>query len=214
MYGPVENDGQIIANGGTLDIVDDVTGNGQFQINTSATLELEGAVAQGQTVNFSGTGPGTLVLDDPADFQGAITDIQSGDTIDLANVTPASAALALSASGAMLNVYLSSTETLPIEVSGALDEASPLLQSDGGGGTDLVFAQTGIVQLGVSFNNSSFIGFGTGLIIGPHSILTAAHVVWNYSLDTSATEIVVAPYGNGNATFQGNLQPLVESSPL
>ena len=79
--------------------------NGDVQIGSGGTLQTSGTFTASDTVSFSGYGTGTLILDDPADFHGAITDIQPGDTIDLAKVTPASAALALSVSGATLNVY-------------------------------------------------------------------------------------------------------------
>ena len=225
--GPLENDGQIIANGGTLDIDGDATGTGQLQVDTNSTLELEGAVAQGETVNFSGIGPGTLILDDPEDFQGAITGLTTGDTIDLANVTPASVQLVVNSSdisggvGGTLTAYfvgssdnMSTDQTVPLAVAGNLDYLSPVLTSDGAGGTNVVFEPTGLVQIATvtysNINGGILDGIGSGLVIGPHSILTAAHVVWSASQDQSATSITIAPYGSSEASvISGTLQPFI-----
>jgi V8-like Glu-specific endopeptidase len=41
---------------------------------------------------------------------------------------------------------------------------------------------------------------GSGVIIGPHTILTAAHVVWNGGTDQAATNINIEPGYNGGTT--------------
>jgi hypothetical protein len=226
--GPVENDGQIIANGGTLVLNGAVTGTGVAQIDNNATLELKGSFAAGGTVSFAGTGPGTLILDDPADFQGTIANIQSGDTIDLANVTPASAALTFTSSlispglyGATLTAYvpgttgnMSTTQTLTLScvVAGSLAASSPILQSDGNGGTDVTFEPTGLVQIESTLQDGST-RVGSGVVIGPHSILTAAHNLWASDLGASATSITVTPVasvtlGTTSGQFSGTLNPV------
>ncbi len=83
VYAPVENDGQIIANGGTLVISGAVDGTGVAQIDDDATLELTSSFAAGGTVNFVGVGPGTLILDHPTEFSGMVTNLSVGDQIVL-----------------------------------------------------------------------------------------------------------------------------------
>jgi T5SS/PEP-CTERM-associated repeat protein len=95
----VKDDGNIEASGGTLTIQGNVTGSGMLVVDPNSALELAGQVAAGIAVNFESGGPGTLVLDDPADFSGTIDNITVGDQIILPNINPPIANTPASANG-------------------------------------------------------------------------------------------------------------------
>jgi V8-like Glu-specific endopeptidase len=45
---------------------------------------------------------------------------------------------------------------------------------------------------------------GSGVIIGPHTVLTASHVLWNADLGTAATNVAVSPgYSSGGPSISG-----------
>ena len=81
--GDVSNDGTILATGGQLEITGDVSGSGTAEIDNDATLTLDGSFAQSGTVSFASNDQGTLVLNEPQEFDGTIAGIGFGDTIDL-----------------------------------------------------------------------------------------------------------------------------------
>ena len=79
----IANSGVLWANGSTLTVQGEVSGNGTAAIDGTATLDLEAAA----TVNVVfGSGNGTLKLGDAFHFNGTITGFDSADVIDLANV--------------------------------------------------------------------------------------------------------------------------------
>ena len=78
----VLNDGTIkesSTNGGT--IAGSLTGSGVVQLSKKL-FALDGGVAKGQTIAFTGTGE-TLALGDPTLFGGTVAAFKAGDTIDL-----------------------------------------------------------------------------------------------------------------------------------
>src|SRR5262245_23157506 len=93
----------IITNNGTIEaksshtllieISGSITGTGTLDITNNTTLILDGPVGSGQTVLFqvSQGAVGTLVLGDPSDFQGQISNFLKQDKIDLKNINPATA---------------------------------------------------------------------------------------------------------------------------
>ncbi len=109
----IDNYGVVEAHGGTLNLVQTVSGIGALRVDGGAMLVL-GGVGHGQTVSFSGTG-GVLGLQ-PAAFLGTIGGFASGDTIDLFNTSAHSAAF----SGNALVVTLSSGATLSLTTTSAL----------------------------------------------------------------------------------------------
>jgi len=65
IIGSIENDGEISASGGLLQLDDDVSGDGSELIDADATLAFSASVASGQTVSFAvggGSNWGTLDL--------------------------------------------------------------------------------------------------------------------------------------------------------
>ena len=73
-----------VAAGDKLEIVSSVSGDGVFKIDAGATLQLDNSIGT-KSVIFSGSG--TLVLEDPAHFNGTVSDsngsMTTGDVLDL-----------------------------------------------------------------------------------------------------------------------------------
>jgi Hint domain len=61
-------------------------GSGSVTIDAGSTLGVQGTVAGGETIVFSGSG-GYLYLGNPDSVAGSITNFSVGDTIDLKGVT-------------------------------------------------------------------------------------------------------------------------------
>jgi hypothetical protein len=101
----IVNNGVVAAQNGLLflggNLGGNVTGNGVANIGDHSTLEIGGSFSSTGTVSFtvdgsgllSTTGTGTLILDQPTDsnqqqtFNGTITNLAVGDTIELKNIT-------------------------------------------------------------------------------------------------------------------------------
>ena len=134
----IDNDGLVEARGGSLNLVQAVSGIGTLQVDQGATLVL-GGVGHGQTARFAGTG-GVLGLQ-PAYFLGTIGGFAAGDTIDLFNIAARSAAFA----GDTLAVSLANGSTLRLGTTSAL--TGPLSVAAGTHGDMLIrFAPAGAVS--------------------------------------------------------------------
>src|SRR5262249_48937407 len=116
----------------TVQISGSIQGTGTLEITNNTTLELDGPVGSGQTVQFDiGNGPAPiLVLGDPSHFQGRITGFQGTDTIDLPTIKFDSGTTASFANG-ILTIKEGTTTVAAITFVG-----SPNLKimSDGHGG--------------------------------------------------------------------------------
>jgi hypothetical protein len=134
--GLVTDDGSIIANG-SIDIAQAVNGTGSFTIQSNASLEFDSTVASGITVTFA-NGAGTLGLADPPAFNGQITGLSLGDTIDLTNVSGVTSA---TIEAAQLAVDETGGQTLTFNIAGNLTGNEFVASSDGHGGTDLTLTQ-------------------------------------------------------------------------
>ena len=102
LSGTVNQTNLIVARG-TLAVDGAITGSSTATIQTSGTLELGAATSE--SVIFA-AGGGTLVLDDPASYTGAVAGFSAGETIVLGvpAASGASAAITPSASGAAIQV--------------------------------------------------------------------------------------------------------------
>ncbi len=126
----LNNTGTVEADSGTLALLGEITGSGQFVIGADAQLELGSAASGAATFNGANA---TLRLDAPAGFTGAIDGFALGDVIDLVNTV----ATGVSFDGTALTVTLSSGATLDYDFTGAsLDQFN--LVSDGHAGTDII----------------------------------------------------------------------------
>ena len=90
--GAVKDDGSVTASGGALEITGAVGGTGVLAIDAGASLQLDGAVAGGVTVDFDPAVSETLVVNDltanaggpPQNFNATIENFQAGDVIAFA----------------------------------------------------------------------------------------------------------------------------------
>lgn len=119
------NDGTITGLAQAVVVVDEaVSGSGAFVIDPSS-LVLEGAVSAGQIVSFSGPG-GYLELGDAAQFQGTITGLAAGDTIQVDGLDIASETF-VAGTGLVLNAG-----EITLDATGTLTTGNFTLSSDGG----------------------------------------------------------------------------------
>ncbi|WP_442582075.1 beta strand repeat-containing protein [Mesorhizobium sp. ASY16-5R] len=91
MSSGLDNTGTIALSGGPsgkamLHVTGATSGGGEIQLYDRAEVELDGAVAAGQTITFGGTND-VLKLGAPASFKGDIAGFASGDIIDLEGET-------------------------------------------------------------------------------------------------------------------------------
>lgn len=100
--------------------------------------------------------------------------------------------------------FLRPTTTVNYTVSSNLTGSFPFIQSDDNRGTELVFDPTAVVQIDAVINGIGT-NVGSGVIIGSHSILTAAHIVWSTDTQQSATSITIYPYGGSGSPISGVL---------
>ena len=171
----VANDGTVTASGGLLDVAGPITGAGELAIASASELELGGATSE--TAAFGGD-VGTLKLDQPQSFTGAITGLVKGDTIDLAGVQATNAVVA----GSTLTVTAGS-QTFSYQVSGSgLSGNNFALEDDQQGGTDLALGPPGPTISGPT-TQTAFLGWPS--VLGPLTI--ADPNVGNGSLTVTIT---------------------------
>ena len=84
--GAISIDAYSSGSSGALTINGSITGSVNALIQYGTTLELFGAASANTTVSF-GSNSGTLKLDDPAGFTGSISNVNVGNTIDLAGIS-------------------------------------------------------------------------------------------------------------------------------
>ena len=202
------NNGSITATGGNLDITGPVSGAGQLAISNASELELGGATSE--AVSFGGN-VGTLKLDNPASFSGAIAGLALGDSIDLAGVQATGAVL----NGSTLTVTAGS-QTLTYQVAGAgLTGNVFAVQNDQRGGTDLVLGTPGPV---ISGPDAQTVFTGVPAALGP--LMIEDPEVGNGTLnvevsdssgtlsDTSAGAGTVSGSGTNTLTLAGDLDDI------
>ena len=95
--GTLVNNGTIVLDPSTMTVAG-LIGTGSVTIETGSLLEVQGTVAGGETVMFTGSNA-FLQLDNPGSVAGSVTNFAFGDTIDLKGIDPAS----VSYSGGLLS---------------------------------------------------------------------------------------------------------------
>ncbi len=187
------NDGAITASGGLLDVASAIAGTGALAIGASgAELEIGGATTE--SMSFGGN-VGTLKLDAPTSFTGAITGLVQGDTIDLAGVQATSAVV----NGSTLTVTAGS-QTLTYQVAGAgLSGNVFVIENDQHGGSDLVLGPPGPVISGPGAQ-TVFTDFPA--VLGPISIAdpTAGNSPLTVTVSDAAGLLSAAPAGAGTVS--------------
>jgi hypothetical protein len=107
---------------------------GLIALYDSATIALGGVVASSQTVAFFGDND-SLYLANAATFAGTLSGLGVSDLIDFLKQDITSA----STTGDTLAIGVAGGETIDLALAAPLSGLSLTLQSDGSGGTDLLF---------------------------------------------------------------------------
>jgi len=131
------NTGVVEVASGRLILEGDVTGKGTLQIDASQTLQIDGAVANPQTVAF-GSGKETLILNDAVAFDGRLSDFGAGDRLDFAKFDLATATIGFSenTTGTSGRLTISdATHHADILLLGQYAASGFRLSADGQGGT-------------------------------------------------------------------------------
>jgi hypothetical protein len=197
----ISNSGTIEAQGGAMVLLQSVLGSGKLLIASGSTLELGGAVAANQTVQFlpaaSGTASlgSTLKLDQPAAFAGTLSGLAAGDSLDLAGQTLTS--VGLSNGTLVVGTGTQNLRFAPASALNGLVSAAP----DGQGGTAITFTpQTGgtgsaggapsVIQVGkpgMLFWASS----GGDVFKSASTTLTGAHIAnWTSADSLDVTDMI------------------------
>ncbi len=117
--GTLVNDGSIVIDPSTL-VAGGLTGTGVVTVDAGSTLEVQGAVASGETVMLDGSGA-YLHLDTPGGVAGSVTNFDVGETIDLKGVNPPSVSYSgglLSFSGGSFALSLTNSGSVIASASG------------------------------------------------------------------------------------------------
>jgi len=127
----VNNGTVVVNNGDTLvfaSLGSDPGQSGSVQVASGGTVEIQGAVAAGQTLLFSDAS-GTIRLDDVAQFSGSIAGFQAGNTLDLPNTGATRAVL----SGGTLSLYNGDVLVAAFAFSGSVGNGIFALSPNGSG---------------------------------------------------------------------------------
>ena len=132
----VSNSDPLIVKG---ELTSDTNHTGLTTIDGGGELELDGKVDASQTIQFL-DGAGTLILNDPAEFLGALAGLQAGDVIDFGTLAPGSiAGISLATPGEIvLNLANGGSYSLKLASGSNLQTVDLSLQPDGTGGTEIV----------------------------------------------------------------------------
>jgi fibronectin-binding autotransporter adhesin len=176
----MSNDGTLDAHGGMLCIQGPVTGAGTLQIDNGATMDMAASVSSGQVARFTG-GTGTLKIEQPSSFTGAVANMAGGDVINLVGQVLTKVALtggALVATTAAGSTTVHGTSALAgtVEVS-----------SDGHGGSNIsiVPASTTATAIAVSQTKMMFYTAAAGDTLTGNTTNMNGLTAFNWSTTSS-----------------------------
>ncbi len=134
--GTVVNTGLLsVTNGGTLNVVSNLSGVGRVVVGTRSTAEFGASVAKGQEITLSGLMV-NLILDQPASVAAKIRGFTSSDRIDLVGVATIGSTVKAAGSNA---VVTGASPTVTLDLSKPLASGKGYgLVSDGQGGSFLI----------------------------------------------------------------------------
>ena len=151
IFGSTTDNGKLQVTDGTLEIAGAISGIGSLQIDTGATLQLDGADLL--NVTFTGS-TGTLILKDPGNFSGTISGLTGSDQIDLANINPQAAQVSSASYSPTTNVttlvITDGQHISTILLVGDYTGSTWTFSSDGSGGTIVVDPVKTVVALSVT----------------------------------------------------------------
>ena len=150
MTGAVSGAGTLSRIGGLLDLTGNVAASATgLQIDSGATLELDGTVATGAEATFESTTTGTTLelneTNNLANFSGTIAGLNVGSStttptneIDLANIAPTSITSAVLNAATDVITVTTASQSYNLQLSGTYAAGANVdLISDSHGGTDL-----------------------------------------------------------------------------
>ncbi len=188
--GGIDDNGQIEASGGTLQISGAVTGSGDAVIASAAILDFESTFDEGVTF----TGPGALELGASLNYGGTMAGFGTGDSIELADLTYSSAATATwtqnGVGGTLLVVDGGQSETL--HLSGTYLQSNFVTQDDGG---NLAIAYVPIVSWTTDISGDWTTAADWTPVVVPGSddaVLIAAPGTQDYTVTSAASVTVVS----------------------
>jgi hypothetical protein len=218
-YITLTNDGTLKETGAdALTVSGALTGSGVITLDPT-TLTLNGSVAAGQVISFTGSGD-VLNLGDPSQFYGTIVGFGAGDTINLTGIGAGSVTGEVFANGVLSLETTQGTD----EVTFGSDSGNIFtVASDGAGGTDLTEqtsgytyttllgppGTTGNVFLGLGVSDSGAVaGYDSagGFIYsdGSYTIVSGPSGATNVSIQAiSGSGEVAGNYTNGAGGSQG-----------
>lgn len=192
----LQNSGTMMADGGTLNVLANVTtptvagSTPNFTVKNNGHIEFGGAVAAGQTVNFTAPASNTgttnsdyVKLDNVAGFAGGIQGYGNvGDIIDLGNVSASGVTFANNTLGVQTTSGGNTTTAgnLALGLSNAIGVQ---MTSDNAGGTNMsvISAFTGnAVTLGGAYRNSATITPASGTSATQAETVTLNGVTTSY----------------------------------
>lgn len=214
-----------ISGGGTLQVNGNLSG-GSASVGANSKFELQGS--DSGAINFASVG-GTLQIDGTTMPTGVISGFDSDDTIDLKGVTfDAYSATVLQTSNNsvelnnVLHVFANGHDyKLQLDPTQNITGGNFQILPDGAGGTKLTFTMSPITggqttpfysttispYSAIVYTTDLDGGGGSGFIIGPHSILTAAHVVQNPDGSFDKGIFVNLPDGTSILVNKGDIHP-------
>jgi len=142
----IANSGVLWANGASLTVQGEVSGNGTAQIDGNGILDFEASATA--NVVFGSGASGTLKLGDSFHFNGAITGFTGSDTIDLADLGSATASLSYqenaAATGGILTIS-DGAKTVELSLLGNYSADNFNLVSDQAKGTLVAYVHHDLV---------------------------------------------------------------------
>jgi V8-like Glu-specific endopeptidase len=180
---PVLNNGNIMMQPESeLDLRRSVVGEGTITIDRGGTLELDSVCDKRMTINFEPwqlgaglTNDAIMKLDARQGFAGTVSGFSRDDIIDIMNM-PFGRGTSVSYSGGKLHLS-DGTSHVDLSLSGGnYTSGNFFVASDGAKGTQVTY-QNDCVCLITAMDSKGQKWNGSGVIIGPHTVLTAAHVV-------------------------------------
>ena len=168
----LENNAAIVLDQGTL-IAARIMGTGSVTIGTGGTLEAQGTIASGETIEFAGGGA-YLRLDNPDSVAGSVANFDAGETIDLRGVDPASVSRSLGMlqfSGGAFPLAIANGVTLQAVSDGASGAMVTLGTSTGGITLTQGATISGAVSTGITLSNPAY---NPVYITGTISVASAA----------------------------------------
>jgi hypothetical protein len=202
------NNGELEANGATLNVQSAIAGSGSATITGDGTFVIGSTDTEGTTFN----GAGTFAIEHAGDFTGTLQGFSFGDGIDLTDVTDSSGVRAvwtqvsiLDGGSGTLAIFNGTTLIETIDLSGIYDPTNFLVTSDPSGKAEVVFTaateDSWINTAGGNWNDAANWSAGVPNASTTAVIDIAGAYTVTISGDQAAGSLTI---GNADATVSGS----------